>query len=96
MTKRIPALALMMLLTSSGVLTAQTNSKISASDAAVTETNNTPSCKDDHGEDRQANSTGAKSTDGTKRDKKKIKHDAKPAQSKEEQEFERMLMGMFG
>lgn len=31
-----------------------------------------------------------------KKDRKKAKHDAKPAPSKEEQEFQRVLMGIYG
>jgi hypothetical protein len=92
MTKRISTLALMIFLASSSVLTVgQTNSRQSANDAATTETKIESRLKDNHSESRQANSA-----DGNKKDKKKTKRDAKPAPSKEEQEFERMLLGIFG
>jgi hypothetical protein len=91
MAKRIPALALIILLTSSTALTGQAHSRQPGNDAATGEINIKPHHKDDQSKERNAGST-----DRMTKDRKKIRHDAKPAPSKEEQEFERTLLGIFG
>jgi len=92
MAKKPSTLALMIVLAGSSVLTVgQTPSSQSQNGATTTKTKTESHLKDHHGESRQACSTG-----GNKKDKKKTKRDAKPTPSKEEQEFERMLLGNFG
>jgi len=90
MAKRISTLALTIFLATSVLTIGQTNSRQSANDAPATETGNVSHGKDNHSESRQASST-----DGKRKDKKKTKHAEKPALS-EEQEFEKMLLSIFG
>src|SRR5262249_53998703 len=93
MSKRISTLALVVFLTSWSVLTvAQTNSTQSLSDAPTTPAKNASPVKDNHDKSCPADRIGAK-----KKARKKIKHDAQPSPSKEEQqEAEKMLLGIFG
>src|SRR5262249_48326518 len=92
MTKRISALALMIFLAGSSVLTVgQTKSAQYATDAPASESKNTSNRNDNHGESRPADCI-----DGKKKTEKKIKQNARPAPSKEEQEFEKALLGIFG
>ena len=84
-------LALTIFLATSVLTVGQTNSRQSAKDALATETGNVSYGKDNHSESRQANSTHDQ-----RKNKKKSKQDAKPAPSKEEQEFEKMLLSIFG
>ena len=93
MAKRISTLALMMFLASSSALTfGQATATQSANDATTTEAKMESHLKNHHSESCQGNST-----DSNKMDKKKTKRDTKPAPSKEEQqEAEKMLLGIFG
>jgi len=93
MAERITTLALMAFLTGSSVLTSgQATSTQSANDAATTESQTASHLKDNHSESHQAHCI-----DSIKKDKRKTKHDVKPAPSKEEQqEAEKMLLGIFG
>jgi hypothetical protein len=92
MAKKPSTIALMIFLAGSSVLTVgRTLSTQSQNDAATTKTKTESHFNDNHGKKRQACSTG-----GNKKDKKKTKRDAKPTPSREEQEFERMLLGTFG
>jgi hypothetical protein len=92
MAKRISTLALMLFVAGAPVLTVgQTKSAQYATDAHASDTKPTSANKDSHGESRPADCI-----DGKKKAEKKIKQDAKPAPSKEEQEFEKTLLGIFG
>ena len=92
MGKRSSTLALRIFLASSSVLTVgQTKPAQYATDMHVSDAKTTSDSRDSHGESRPADCI-----DGTKKTEKKIKHGAKPAPSKEEQEFEKMLQGIFG
>ena len=92
MAKRISRLALMLFLASSSVLTVgQTKQAQYATDTNVSDAKTTPESRDSHPESRPADCI-----DGKKKAEKKIKHRAKPAPSKEEQEFDKTLLGIFG
>jgi len=92
MAKRISTLALMIFLASSSVLTVgQTKSAQYATETPASKSTNTSHRNDNHGESRPTNCIDSK-----KKAEKKIKHRAKPAPSKEEQEFDKTLLGIFG
>jgi len=92
MIKRVSALALVMCLAHSPVLIAgQTNSVQSTGHAQPTAIQETVRHK---ANDNESDNTGF--TNHTRKDKKKPKHNEKPAPSKEEQEFEKVLQGIYG
>jgi len=92
MAKRISTLALLIFLASSSVLTVgQTKPAQYATDAPASESKNTSHRNDNHGETHPADCI-----DGKKKAEKNIKHGAKPAPSKEEREFDKTLLGIFG
>jgi len=89
---RISTLALTVLLASSPVLAVgQSNSTKSSNDARATESKKALRLNDNHIDNRRGYST-----DDNRKDKKKTKDEATPASSKEDQEFERTLLGIFG
>ena len=91
MATKPSTLAWMLRLAGSSVLTVGQTPSTESQNDATTKTETESHLKDSHAKNRQARSTG-----GNKKDKKKTKRDAKPSPSKEEQDFERMLLGNFG
>jgi hypothetical protein len=80
------------ILASSSVLTVgQTKPAQYATDMHVSDAKTTSDSRDSHGESRPVDCI-----DGKTKTEKKIKHGAKPAPSKEEQEFDKTLLGIFG
>jgi len=92
MIKRVSALALVICLAHSPVLVAgQSNPAQSTGDAQPTASQETVRHKANDNESDDAGFTNHK-----RKDKKKPKHNEKPAPSKEEQEFEKVLQGIYG
>ena len=90
MAKKPSTLASVIFLAGSSVLTVGQTPSTQSQNDATTKPKTESHLKDNHAENRQAPSPC-----GNKEDKKKTKRDAKPGPSKEEQEFERTLLGTF-
>ena len=75
----------------SAIATSQNNSSASASAPPTLAVDDGESHKDGYSPQKES-----RSDCGKKKHKEKNKHDAKPAPSKEEQEFDRLLLGIHG
>ena len=92
MTMKFAKLALLACLTgASGVAVGQNNASSAASDSQTLAISETGSHKDGYSPQEES-----RSDCGQKKHKEKNKHEAKPAPSKEEQEFDRLLLGIHG
>ena len=92
MIKRVSAFALVMCLANSPVLiVGQSNPAQSIGDAQPTAIQETVHHKTNDNESDEAGFTNHK-----RKDQKKPKHNEKPTPSKEEQEFEKVLQGIYG
>lgn len=88
MTRRVSTLAFIVCLASwLASAVGQTNSTQCSNDVQTTPTQSVVHQEADH---------SAASASDKKKGKKKAKHNAKPAPSKQEQEFEKVLQGIFG
>ncbi len=93
MTKKVSTLALMTCLASALTFAgAQTNSTQAADNTKTTQKTASANAQ----EDGHGNTNSAKDNDKKHKDKKKGQHEAKPAPSTQEQEFDRVLLGIYG
>src|SRR5262249_29410631 len=92
MTMKFARLALLACLAGASVIAAgQNNSSSSASDSHAVAVGDAGSHERNYSLRKESGSDC-----GKKKHKEKSKHDAKPAPSKEEQEFDRVLLGIHG